>query len=174
MVAGRRLNPNPSGPHGAAAAPGTEGMAALRALPEVFRYTRHALDLVWSTSRKLTVALALLTLLAGVLPAGIAYVGALIVDAVVAAMNAAFGIDHHRPGVAVRHHRIFRQGFVREGVKLLPELMWHRHTGRQQVFEDAVRHVTVTGYLHDSCLVVPEGHLRRSAITAGKAFKTAR
>ena len=63
-------------------------MAALRALPEVFRYTRHALDLVWSTSRKLTVALALLTLVAGVLPAGIAYVGALIVDAVVAAMNA--------------------------------------------------------------------------------------
>jgi ATP-binding cassette subfamily B protein len=62
-------------------------MAALRALPEVFRYTRHALDLVWSTSRKLTVALALLTLMAGVLPAGIAYVGALIVDAVVAAMN---------------------------------------------------------------------------------------
>ena len=63
-------------------------MATLRALPEVFRYTRHALDLVWSTSRKLTVALALLTLLAGVLPAGIAYVGALIVDAVVAAMHA--------------------------------------------------------------------------------------
>ena len=62
-------------------------MATLRALPEVFRYTRHALDLVWSTSRKLTVALALLTLLAGVLPAGIAYVGALIVDAVVAAIG---------------------------------------------------------------------------------------
>jgi ATP-binding cassette, subfamily B, bacterial len=63
-------------------------MSALRALPEVFRYTRHALDLVWATSRKLTVALAALTLLAGVLPAGIAWVGALIVDAVVAAMNA--------------------------------------------------------------------------------------
>ena len=69
-------------------------MAALRALPEVFRYTRHALDLVWSTSRKLTIALALLTLLAGVLPAGIAYVGALIVDAVVAAMS-----SHQRTGV---------------------------------------------------------------------------
>jgi ATP-binding cassette subfamily B protein len=61
-------------------------MATLRALPEVFQYTRHALELVWSTSRPLTAALALLTLAAGVLPAGIAYVGALIVDAVVAAI----------------------------------------------------------------------------------------
>ena len=53
----------------------------------MFRYTRHALELVWSTSRRLTVALALLTLLAGVLPAAIAYVGARIVDAVVAAVQ---------------------------------------------------------------------------------------
>jgi ATP-binding cassette subfamily B protein len=70
--------------------PGPAGgsMATLRALPEVFQYTRHALELVWSTSRPLTAALALLTLAAGVLPAGIAYVGALIVDAVVAAIAA--------------------------------------------------------------------------------------
>jgi len=65
---------------------GTGGLATLRALPEVFQYTRHALQLVWSTSRPLTIALALLTLVAGVLPAGIAYLGALIVDAVVAAI----------------------------------------------------------------------------------------
>jgi len=62
------------------------GLATLKALPEVFQYTRHALGLVWATSRPLTVALALLTLAAGVLPAAIAYVGALIVDAVVAAI----------------------------------------------------------------------------------------
>jgi ATP-binding cassette subfamily B protein len=55
-------------------------------VPEVFRYTREALALVWATSRPLTVALALLTLAAGVLPAAIAWVGALIVDAVVAAI----------------------------------------------------------------------------------------
>jgi ATP-binding cassette subfamily B protein len=53
----------------------------------VFHYTRHALDLVWSTSRRLTFALALLTLVAGVLPAAIAFVGAQIVDAVVAAIS---------------------------------------------------------------------------------------
>jgi len=51
----------------------------------VFRYSGRALQLVWSTSRLLTIALALLTLIAGLLPAGVAYIGAHIVDAVVTA-----------------------------------------------------------------------------------------
>jgi ATP-binding cassette subfamily B protein len=85
MVAGRQLN-TPTGPRAGPAADGA--FASLRGLGEVFRYTRHALELVWATSRRLTVALAALTLLAGVLPAGIAYVGARIVDAVVAAIAA--------------------------------------------------------------------------------------
>ncbi|MEO8747962.1 MAG: ABC transporter ATP-binding protein [Rhodanobacter sp.] len=51
----------------------------------VFRFSGRALTLVWSTSHRLTIALALLTLGAGLLPAGIAYVGAQIVDAVVTA-----------------------------------------------------------------------------------------
>ena len=51
----------------------------------VFRYSRRALGLVWTTSRPLTVVLAVLTVLAGILPAGIAYLGALIIDAVVEA-----------------------------------------------------------------------------------------
>jgi ATP-binding cassette subfamily B protein len=88
MVAGRRLNPQSM-----SRPPGEGGIASLRALPEVFQYTRQALDLVWATSRRLTVALALLTLLAGLLPAAIAYVGALIVDAVVAAIAARGGPD---------------------------------------------------------------------------------
>ncbi|HEX7374317.1 MAG TPA: ABC transporter ATP-binding protein, partial [Steroidobacteraceae bacterium] len=88
MVAGRRLDPHASGPRPGAPPPGSGGWSTLRALPEVFQYTRQALDLVWATSRKLTIALALLTLLAGVLPAAIAFVGARIVDAVVAAMAA--------------------------------------------------------------------------------------
>ncbi len=53
----------------------------------VFRYSRRAIALVWSTSRGLTMILAVLTLVAGVLPAGAAYVGKLIVDGVVAAIN---------------------------------------------------------------------------------------
>jgi ATP-binding cassette, subfamily B, bacterial len=53
----------------------------------VFRYSRRAIDLVWSTNRGLLVALALLTLLAGLLPAGVAWIGGQIVDAVVAARD---------------------------------------------------------------------------------------
>ena len=45
------------------------------------------MELVWTTSRGLTITLALLTVVAGVLPAVIAYVGQLIVDGVVAAMG---------------------------------------------------------------------------------------
>lgn len=53
----------------------------------VFRYTRRALRLVWQTSRRLTLGLMLLTLISGVLPAVAAWLGKLIVDAVVAAME---------------------------------------------------------------------------------------
>ena len=71
----------------AAGVPAPEGLT-LRGFFGVFRYSRRALELVWSTSHPLTLALGALTLLAGVLPASVAYVGALIVDAVVAAMRA--------------------------------------------------------------------------------------
>ena len=87
MVAGRRLDPYP-------ASSSNDALASLKGLGEVFRYTRHALELVWSTSRRLTFALAFLTLVAGMLPAAVAYVGAQIVDAVVAAISA------HRAGIA--------------------------------------------------------------------------
>ena len=50
-------------------------------------YGRRALALVWATSPWLTVALAVLTLAAGLLPAGIAYVGKFLVDSVVAAIE---------------------------------------------------------------------------------------
>ena len=51
----------------------------------VFRYSRRALTLVWTTSRPLTLVLGILTVIAGVLPAAMAWVGALIIDSVVAA-----------------------------------------------------------------------------------------
>jgi ATP-binding cassette subfamily B protein len=53
----------------------------------VFRYSRRALELVWTTSRRLTLLLAACTLVAGLLPAAAAWVGQLIVDGVVAAMD---------------------------------------------------------------------------------------
>jgi ATP-binding cassette subfamily B protein len=48
----------------------------------VFQYTGRALDLVWTTSRPITIWLGTLSVLAGVLPAAIAFVGKLIVDSV--------------------------------------------------------------------------------------------
>jgi ATP-binding cassette subfamily B protein len=59
----------------------------LSRLQGVFVYARRAMDLVWTTSRAFTITLALLTLVAGVLPAVIAFIGQLIVDGVVAAMT---------------------------------------------------------------------------------------
>ncbi|MEM8547565.1 MAG: ABC transporter ATP-binding protein, partial [Pseudomonadota bacterium] len=53
----------------------------------VFLYSGEALRLVLKTSRALTVALGVLTIVAGLLPAATAWVGQLIVDAVVAALN---------------------------------------------------------------------------------------
>ena len=66
----------------------TENGDFTRSFLGVFRFSGRALELVWSTSRGLTLWLGLLTLVSGLLPAGIAYVGALIVDAVVAASRA--------------------------------------------------------------------------------------
>jgi ATP-binding cassette subfamily B protein len=58
-----------------------------RGFAGVFAYSGRALELVWTTSRQLTIAFGLLTLIAGALPAAVAYVGSLIVDAVVAAIQ---------------------------------------------------------------------------------------
>lgn len=52
----------------------------------VLRYAGRALNLVWLTSKPLTIVFGALTLVTGLLPAAIAFVGQLIVDAVVAAL----------------------------------------------------------------------------------------
>ena len=65
------------------------GNTSLEGYLGFWRYSRRAIGLVWSTHKPLTVALALLTLAAGLMPAGVAYLGKLIVDAVVAAIAAA-------------------------------------------------------------------------------------
>jgi ATP-binding cassette, subfamily B, bacterial len=58
---------------------------AVRKSLSVFRYGGKALGLVWTTSRTLTLTLAVLTLVGGLLPGAIAYIGKLIVDSVVLA-----------------------------------------------------------------------------------------
>jgi ATP-binding cassette, subfamily B, bacterial len=71
-------------------------------LSNVFAYSRRALQLVWTTDKSLSIGLAGLTLVAGVLPAGIAYVGAKIVDAVIHAAQL-----HQQTGHAV-YTEVFR------------------------------------------------------------------
>jgi ATP-binding cassette subfamily B protein len=48
----------------------------------VFGYTKRALGLLWSTSKGLSFLLGFCTILAGILPSGVAWVGARIVDSV--------------------------------------------------------------------------------------------
>ena len=57
----------------------------------VYGYTRRAIALVWETNHRLAIALGLLTLAAGLLPAAMAWVGKLIVDGVVAQMEVVRG-----------------------------------------------------------------------------------
>ena len=53
----------------------------------VLRYAGRALALVWTTSKRLTIGFGSLTVIAGLIPAVIAFVGQLIVDAVLAAIS---------------------------------------------------------------------------------------
>lgn len=82
---------NPHG-HGASSESPRE-IGGLRRYLGVFRYSGRALDLVWTTSRGLTIALGFLTIVAGLLPTAIAYVGKLIVDAVLLASET--GSEEH-------------------------------------------------------------------------------
>ena len=67
--------------------PTETGVAALGRYVGVFRYTARGFALVWSTHRGLTLLLGTLSVAAGLLPAAVAYVGKLIVDAVLRAIE---------------------------------------------------------------------------------------
>ncbi len=62
----------------------------------VFRYSRKAVDLVWTTSHTLTISLAMFTLAGGLLPSAIAFVGKLIVDNVVLANRSGLQVDRQQ------------------------------------------------------------------------------
>jgi ATP-binding cassette subfamily B protein len=63
----------------------SESPSAARRFFGVFKYTSRALELVWSTSRKLSLLFAGVTVVAGALPSAVAYIGARILDSVIAA-----------------------------------------------------------------------------------------
>src|ERR1700687_4211565 len=83
------MNPHAARASGAAAAAPAANRDVLLGFFGVFRYSRRAIELVWDTNRALLLAMALLTLAAGLLPAAVAWIGAQIVDAVVSARSAA-------------------------------------------------------------------------------------
>ena len=64
-----------------------ESPNSVRKFLSVFQYSRVAIEIVWSTSAALTLVMAVTTLVAGVLPAAIASVGGLFVDAVASAFQ---------------------------------------------------------------------------------------
>lgn len=62
----------------------------------VFQYSGRAVQLVWTTDHLLTISLAILTILTGLLPGAIAYLGKLIVDGVVQAAQSGLATDRWR------------------------------------------------------------------------------
>lgn len=81
-------------------------------LTGAFRYSLPALKLVWQTAPRLTTWLAICTLIAGLLPAAIAYTGKLLVDAV---LNAG-----HHPDEALKQYAL--QFVVLEGFLIVFQL----------------------------------------------------
>lgn len=79
--------------HGHGTARTTQSGAGVRDFLSVFQYSRKAFELVWQTSRGLSLAFAGLSLVAGLVPAAIAYVGKLIVDGVLQAAESGLAVD---------------------------------------------------------------------------------
>jgi len=109
-------------PRATGRAPAPESLT-LRGFFGVFRYSRRALELVWSTDRGLTLALALLTLFAGVLPALVALVGSLIVDAVLDAIRTAGSAAHVLRLVALEGVLIAAIAAAQRGLSLCQSLL---------------------------------------------------
>ncbi|HEX4339703.1 MAG TPA: ABC transporter ATP-binding protein [Polyangiaceae bacterium] len=82
--------------HAALAGKDSATPPTLRQLFGVFQYTGRALELVWTTSRTVAIWLALLSAVSGALPAALAYVGKLIVDAVVMASRTGSAAERWR------------------------------------------------------------------------------
>lgn len=91
----------------------------------VFRYSGRAVSLVWTTSRTLTLVLVALSLIAGVMPAAIAYVGKLIVDAVVQAMNTGLDADRDQAlyWVVIEAGLVVTMAACQRGISIMQSLL---------------------------------------------------
>jgi len=99
--------------------------ASLKSYLGVFRYSRRAVELVWTTSRVLTIALLVGSLIAGFLPAALAWVGKLIVDAVVRAAQTGADADRDRAvmWVVVELGLVVGLAAVQRGISIFRSLL---------------------------------------------------
>ena len=102
--------------------------------------TRRAAQLVWATSRSLSVALGALSLVAGVLPAAIAWVGKEIVDAVVASVQHDAPIDAVVRWVALELGLVALLAGAQRGIQTAEQLLRARLGQRvnEMILEKAV------------------------------------
>ena len=109
-----------------------ETTAGLARYLGVLRYGGRALHLVWTTSRRLTAAIGLFTVMAGALPAAAAYVGKLVVDGVLRAAQTGDAADqeHVLMWVGVEGLLILMVGMAQRGLTtcqfLLKAILGHR------------------------------------------------
>src|SRR5690348_9784482 len=89
----------------------------------VFRYSRRAVGLVWTTSRLLTVMLVVLSLAAGILPASVAYVGKWLVDAIVAAAAGTADADRAVTFVLLEAGLIVAMAAIQRGISICQSLL---------------------------------------------------
>jgi ABC-type multidrug transport system fused ATPase/permease subunit len=98
---------------------------SLRQSLSLYQYCGRAIALVWTTNRALTIALMVLTLVAGLLPGAIAYVGKLIVDGVVLAARSGLASDrwHTLTYLGVEAGLIALQAGCKQGLALCQSLL---------------------------------------------------
>lgn len=91
----------------------------------MYQYCGRAIALVWTTNRTLTIALMGLTLMAGLLPGAIAYVGKLIVDGVVQAARSGLVSDrwHTLTYLGVEAGLVALQAGCKQGLALCQSLL---------------------------------------------------
>ena len=80
---------------GGARGPKPDAAVSVKSYLGVFRYSRRAIALVWSTNRAITIGLAVGSLLAGLLPTGVAWVGKHLIDSIVLAAKTGAIDDRH-------------------------------------------------------------------------------
>jgi len=100
-------------------------LTSARRAAGVFRYSRKAVELVWETNRLLLVLLATLTIVAGFLPATIAWVGKAIVDGVLrAAASGTWADQQHALGwIAAELGLVAAVALVQRGIDVLESLL---------------------------------------------------